>query len=155
MKIIVLGILATLFMDLWAYIMRVVFDVRGLDYKLVGRWAYYLTKGVFFHHTIIQTEPAPNESLLGWTIHYLIGIFFAFILVVIFGNIWLEAPQIIPALVIGLITLIAPFYVMQPAFGFGAAASLTPTPLTIRAKSIMAHTSYGLGLYLAGLILSL
>ncbi|MGI4992031.1 DUF2938 domain-containing protein [Halobacteriovorax sp. GFR7] len=155
MKIILLGILATLFMDLWAYIMKSVFNIKGLDYRLVGRWAYYIAKGVFFHDTIIQTPPAPKESLIGWTIHYLIGIFFAFILVLTFGNNWLETPQIMPALIIGLITLIAPFYIMQPAFGFGVAASLTPSPLVTRSKSTMAHTSYGLGLYLAGLLLSM
>ncbi|POB13573.1 DUF2938 domain-containing protein [Halobacteriovorax sp. DA5] len=155
MKIIILGILATLFMDLWAYMMKITFNIKGLDYKLVGRWAYYITQGTFFHQTIIQTKPAPNESLIGWSIHYLIGIFFAIVLIIIFGSDWLVAPQLIPALIVGLITLLAPFYIMQPAFGFGVAASLTPAPFQTRVKSIMAHTSYGVGLYLAGLTLSL
>ncbi|MFG1593600.1 DUF2938 domain-containing protein [Halobacteriovorax sp. CON-3] len=154
MRIIVLGILATVFMDLWAYFIKTVFRVKGLDYKFVGRWAYYLTKGVFFHDTIIQTKPAPNEKLIGWTIHYLIGIFFAYLLIFTFGKAWLASPQIMPAVLIGLLTLLAPFCIMQPAFGFGVAASLTPAPLITRAKSIMAHTSYGIGLYLAGVILS-
>jgi len=59
----------------------------------------------------------------------------------------------LPALAFGLVTTLAPFLVMQPAFGFGIAASKTPKPSQARLKSLMTHTVFGRGLYLWALLL--
>ncbi|RQS74506.1 DUF2938 family protein [Burkholderia sp. Bp8963] len=37
-------------------------------------------------------------------------------------------------------------------FGFGIAAARTPQPAVVRRRSIVSHLSYGLGLYLAALV---
>jgi hypothetical protein len=44
-----------------------------------------------------------------------------------------------------------PFFIMQPSFGLGVAASRTPDPTQARLKSLATHTIFGLGLYLCGL----
>jgi hypothetical protein len=36
---------------------------------------------------------------------------------------------------------------MQPSFGLGIAASRTPNPTQARLRSLMAHTAFGVGLY--------
>ncbi|MDF3939614.1 DUF2938 family protein, partial [Achromobacter denitrificans] len=43
----------------------------------------------------------------------------------------------------------APFLILQPGMGAGIAASRVPKPNTARARSLMAHASFGVGLYLA------
>jgi hypothetical protein len=43
---------------------------------------------------------------------------------------------------------------MQPAFGFGVAASKTPNPAQARLRSLMNHAVFGFGLYLFGLAVS-
>lgn len=50
---------------------------------------------------------------------------------------------------VGLLTLFAPFMILQPAFGFGIAASRTPRPWLARLLSVLTHVAYGLGLYIA------
>ncbi|AWM14735.1 DUF2938 domain-containing protein [Flavobacterium sp. NRK F10] len=150
LKIIAIGIGATLTMDIWAYILSI-FNIKSLDYRLVGRWIGSMTKGKFKHDKIIHTTPFPNESLIGWIAHYFIGIAFVFLLVLIYGTEWIENPTLQPALFIGLLTTIAPFFLMQPSFGFGIAGSKLPEPNIARLKSIITHFIYGLGIYIASL----
>ena len=53
----------------------------------------------------------------------------------------------------GLATVGAPWFVIQPAFGFGVAASKTPSPSQARLGSLRAHSAYGIGLWLSGVAL--
>lgn len=150
----IIGIGATLVMDIYAIIIKRFFNIPSLDYALLGRWIGHFKNGAFFHENIIQTEKIEGERVIGWIAHYFIGISFAFLLLLIWGIEWAYKPAILPALIIGLLTTIAPWLLMQPAFGFGIAASKTPNPSLARFRSLKAHTVYGIGLYLAGLLLS-
>ena len=70
------------------------------------------------------------------------------------GNDWLQHPMLIPALVFGIITVSAPFFIMQPLFGLGFAASKTQNPTQARLRSLMNHAVFGFGLYLFGSLVS-
>jgi hypothetical protein len=59
-----------------------------------------------------------------------------------------------PALLVGIVTVAAPFLVMQPGMGAGIAASRTPKPAVARINSLLTHAIFGLGLYLAALATS-
>jgi uncharacterized membrane protein YagU involved in acid resistance len=83
--------------------------------------------------------------------HYTIGIVFAFVFVVLSSGDWLERPTLLPALLYGIGTVVFPFFVMQPSFGLGIAASKTPNPTQARLKSLMTHTVFGVGLYVCAL----
>ncbi|MBB6499089.1 DUF2938 domain-containing protein [Pedobacter cryoconitis] len=151
----IIGIGATLVMDIYAIIIKRFFNIPSLDYALLGRWVGHFKGGVFSHQNIMQTEKIEGERIIGWIAHYLIGISFACLLLLIWGIEWAYQPTILPALIIGLSTTVAPWFMMQPAFGFGIAASKTPNPSLARFRSLKAHTVYGIGLYLAGLLLSI
>jgi hypothetical protein len=64
-------------------------------------------------------------------------------------------PTIGPALLVGIVSVLAPLLVMQPGMGAGIAASRLPRPHAARVRSIVTHTVFGFGLYLAGLLVSL
>lgn len=153
LQAIFIGTGATLLMDLYALILKL-FSIKSLDYKFVGRWVGYFPKGKFFHNKIMESPAITYEVTLGWITHYLIGITFAFLLVIIFGKKWIENPTFTPALVIGIITIIGPFLIMQPAFGFGIAGSNLPDPNKARLMSLLTHSIFGIGLYLSTLILN-
>ena len=53
-------------------------------------------------------------------------------------------------MVIGLGTIAAPWFVMQPAFGLGVAGAKTSDPTAARLRNLRTHSTYGLGLYLTG-----
>jgi len=62
--------------------------------------------------------------------------------------------MLIPAIVFGVVTILAPFLIMQPAFGLGFAASNTSHPAQARLRSLMNHASFGVGLYLFALLVN-
>lgn len=147
-----IGITATLLMDLWSLLLKRVFAVPSLDYALVGRWIGHMRHGQFHHAAIGKAPPLAGERALGWLAHYLIGIAFAAILLVLVGPAWLSQPTPLPALLFGLVTLGMPFLIMQPALGLGFAAARAPNPRKARLKSLATHLVFGLGLYLGALL---
>jgi hypothetical protein len=149
-----IGIGATALVDLWALARRRLLRVPLPDYGLVGRWLAHMPRGSFVHASIGAAAPMRGERLIGWTAHYLIGIACAAILLGFAGASWLRSPALVPALVIGIVTIAAPFLLMQPGMGAGLAASRTSHPAAARVHSLITHAIFGLGLYLAGLIVS-
>lgn len=153
LKIITIGIGATLILDIWNYLLGL-FNIKSLDYRFVGRWIGNFVNGKFYHSNIMTTSPVQNELFIGWTAHYLIGISFSFVLIMVFGNGWLEKPLLVPAILIGLATVIAPLFIMQPALGFGIASSNLPNPIIRVLKSIITHLVFGTGLYLSAMLIN-
>ena len=151
-RAIVIGIGATIIMDLWAVLLKRGFSVPSLDYKIVGRWLLYMPQGKFKHDNILKADPVSGERVLGWFAHYVTGIVFAALLLLVAGLQWTQNPTILPALAAGIISVAAPFFIMQPGFGFGIAASKTPAPAIARFRSLMNHSVFGVGLYLAALL---
>ncbi|MBD9500826.1 DUF2938 domain-containing protein [Pseudomonas sp. BGr12] len=147
------GIGATLLMDGWTVLRRHLLGVPSLDYALVGRWVGHMPRGRFRHVAIGKAAPVAGERPLGWAIHYLTGIVFALTLVALAGSDWLCRPTLLPALLFGVVTVAMPFLLMQPALGLGIAASRTESPAKARLHSLVTHTIFGLGLYLAALSL--
>lgn len=146
-KTVITGIGATLVMDLWSLCQKLILKIPPLNYALVGRWILWLSQGKFRHHTILSASQIRGENLTGWVFHYLTGIIFAVIPLLLNGRGWLHEPSLSTGVLTGLLTLIAPFLILQPAFGFGIAASRTPRPWVARLLSLITHLAYGIGLY--------
>ena len=149
-KTVITGIGATLIMDLWSFGQKYLLKLPPLNYALVGRWIAWLFRGKLCHNTIASTPALRGESVIGWVFHYLTGIVFAMLLVGFKGVEWLSHPTLIPALATGLISVVAPFFILQPAFGLGIAASRTAAPRVARRRSVITHLTFGLGLFVAG-----
>jgi hypothetical protein len=150
--ILLMGIGATALMDVWGVIRKPLLGVPSPDYGMVGRWFLHMPRGRFHHQTIAASAAIKGENIVGWTAHYLIGVVFAALLIVMFGASWMQQPTIIPALLVGVFTIVAPFCLMQPGMGAGFAASRTPKPNSARLQSLITHTVFGFGLYLSGLM---
>lgn len=142
-----IGIGATALTDLVALLRQRLFAVVAPDYALVGRWIAHMTKGHFRHDSIARAAAIRGERAIGWTAHYLIGIAFATLLLAVQGIGWARQPTILPALVVGVGSVVAPFLLMQPGMGAGVAARLAPHPWAARARSLTSHAIFGLGLY--------
>ncbi len=148
----VIGVGATVLMDVWAIARKRAFDVPLPNYGLVGRWFAHLARGQFRHESIAASPVVPGERVIGWVAHYVIGVAFAGLLLAVWGLEWVRQPAIGPALVVGIGTVAAPFLVLQPGMGAGVAASRTPRPAAARLQSLITHSIFGLGLYAAGWI---
>lgn len=149
---VVLGVMATAILDIWNFVRHLLFDIPLGHYEFIGRWMLHMLDGTFFHESIKQSTPMTGELVVGWMGHYTIGIFFAAMLLLGWGLKWLQKPRLIPAMIVGLVTVAIPFLIMQPAMGSGIAGSLTPNPQGAVIKVIISHVIFGLGLYASGFI---
>ena len=154
LSLIFIGTGATLTIDLWALFLKHAFKIAPSNFCLVGRWLRYIPDGIFRHANRGSVPPKSAECTVGWIAHYMIGIIFSTGFIVLTGKDWLQQPTLIPAMVFGLVTVSMPFFIMQPAFGLGIAASKTSNPAQARLRSLINHAIFGLGLYLYGLLVS-
>ncbi|MBB1598069.1 DUF2938 domain-containing protein [Achromobacter sp. UMC46] len=144
---VLIGVGATLVMDLWAIVIKRCFGIPSLNFAMVGRWIGHLPRGRFRHENMARSAPVRGEAWLGWGAHYAIGIVFAAMLLAVVGIPWTLRPTLAPALLFGILSVAAPFFILQPGMGAGIAASKTPRPNTARLRSLMAHAVFGVGLY--------
>ena len=151
---ILIGLGATLTFDLWALFLKQALKLTPSNICLVGRWLRYMPAGTFTHSNILSAPQKSGECTVGWIAHYLIGITFASAFVASVGDNWLQHPTLIPAIVFGVVTVLAPFCIMQPSLGLGFAASKTLNPTQARLRSLLNHTAFGVGLYLFGLLVN-
>lgn len=152
---IAIGAGATLLMDLWAVLNRRMFGAPGLNWCFVGRWIGGIPNGRFVNDDIGAQPSIAGECALGWVAHYVVGVVFALGFLTVAGEAWLAAPALLPALLFGLATVVFPFLIMQPGLGAGIAGSRTPSPARARVRSLLTHSVYGLGLFLAGTVVSM
>jgi DUF2938 family protein len=151
---VLIGLGATAAIDLWSLVLRRGFGIPSLNYCLLGRWVLHMPRGTFAHRSIAAAEPVRHECAAGWAAHYGIGTGFALLFVLLVSTRWLERPTPLPALVFGVVTVLVPWLVMQPALGLGVASSRVPNPAGARLKSLATHIVFGLGLYLSALLLA-
>jgi DUF2938 family protein len=59
-----------------------------------------------------------------------------------------------PPLLVGIGTIVAPWFVMQPAMGAGIAGSKSPNPTATRLRNLGMHTVFGIGIYVAAATMS-
>jgi len=145
------GIGATLIMDSWNLFLKRMFRIQSLNFCLLGRWIRHMPSGTFRHANIAAAEQKPFECPIGWLAHYSIGATLAVVFIVLVSTDWFARPTFLPVVTYGIITVVFPFFVLQPALGFGVASSRTPSPTQARLKSLMTHTVFGIGLYASGL----
>lgn len=148
-----IGVGATAAMDAWVLLLRRL-GVPTLDYALVGRWVGHWRQGRWHHAAIAKAAPVQGERAIGWLVHYAVGVVFAGLLVALCGMAWAREPRLWPAVAVGVVTVAAPWLVMQPAMGAGIAASRTPTPRKNRLRSLANHTVFGVGLYLSAYVVA-
>lgn len=149
-----IGVGATLFMDIWAALQKRLLGVPPLNYALVGRWIGRLWRGRFAHENIAAAPAIRGEAALGWFAHYAVGVAFAGVLLALWGVEWAHKPTPGPAILVGVATVAAPFLILQPGMGAGIAARKTPPPSISRLRSLATHVSFGIGLYVAALVVA-
>jgi hypothetical protein len=123
LQTILIGLGATITFDLWGLFLKYAFKIAPSNICLVGRWLRYMPEGIFKHANIGSSPPKRAECAVGWMAHYTIGITFSIVFVAIVGNNWFQQPTLIPAMLFGVVTVFAPFFIMQPSLWVGVCCS--------------------------------
>ena len=103
---VVIGLGATLFIDLWALFLKRAFGTPSVNYCLVGRWFRHMPEGRFMHANIANSSQKSFECAVGWIAHYVIGVIYGLVLVALASVDWLTRPTFLPALLFGVGTVL-------------------------------------------------
>ncbi|WP_108662015.1 DUF2938 domain-containing protein [Acuticoccus kandeliae] len=153
-KSVLIGAGATALFDLWGKFLYVTIGIPMANWGMVGRWFAHLPMGKMWHDSIAAADPVAGERLIGWVAHYAIGILYAAVLILIWGLDWTRSPTLVPALIVGIVTVSAGWFILSPGVGNGIAGSKTPNPTKVRCLQLAAHTVFGLGLYFSALLVN-
>lgn len=149
---IVMGLVATLLMDLWALLLKRLAGQALPNWGNVGRWVVQLPRGgQVFHDDIGKVAAVPGEAAIGWGFHYAVGVIYGVALAGLMGPDWLAAPTFWPAWVFSILMIGFGWFLLQPGMGLGWAAARTPAPWKARAMGLVAHTVFGVGLWFGAL----
>jgi hypothetical protein len=144
LKIILIGIVATLATDLWLRVVQTIAELPPAPWGLVGRWVAWWPRGVFIHRPITATPKVHGELAIGWAFHYAVGIVYAALYLAIVALDVDSGPTLGSALVFAMVLLVAPWFVLQPALGLGFMAARAPNPGAVRAFNIATHAIFGI-----------
>ncbi len=143
-----IGIIATICLDVWAAFVKHVLHLPAAHWAMVGRWVGHLPRGRFVHPAIAESPPISNELAIGWITHYVTGIVYGIAYLGIVQGLLSRDPSLVSALIFGLATVVAPWFILQPGLGAGVFASRTPNPARTRMINLSMHTVFGVSLYL-------
>lgn len=149
---VVMGLVATVAMDLWALVLKHLAGQPTPNWGMVGRWVAHMPNGRFAHDDIAAAPLVAGELALGWVFHYAVGLAYGVALALIMGAGWLAAPTFLPAWIFAVLTVGFGWFVLHPGLGLGWAASKTPNPWKARALSLIAHSVFGIGLWAGAVI---
>ena len=149
---IILGVIATFIMDVITWIKYYLFKTSSFDYALLGRWFLSLNNLQFFYNNITQATSQKYERATGWLLHYVIGVILCFIYIQI-NSTTTHLDSFISSIVFGFATTFIPLTIMQPILGFVFFANKTPAQWKNIKNSVIAHLNFGVGLFIAQLIM--
>jgi hypothetical protein len=146
---VLIGLAATVVLDLWAILLNRLFGFPTPNWGLVGRWVLHLPAGRFAHDDIGRARGFAGERAVGWVFHYAVGALFGVVTALIGGAVWAAGPTLTPPLAVGLVTVGCGWFILQPGMGAGVAAARKPDRARIRVLNIIGHTVFGLAMFAA------
>lgn len=146
-KVIALGIFATVAIDIWATFSNKVLNFPRTNWAMVGRWLGHIPNGTFMHDPVSSSPEIKYEDSIGWVFHYFIGVTYAAIYVVLVIWVLEGDTTLFSSWVFGLVTILSPWLILQPALGLGICAVKAPKPNIIRLQNIVIHSIFGMALY--------
>ena len=153
MRLVLIGIIATVTMDLLSAGAIKLQLISPLPPRLIGRWFASVARGQLFHHDIGQVTPVNYEMAIALPVHYAIGVTLALAYWLATSALGLSPRNPFIALSFGLTTNVLPWLVMFPAMGYGWFGAQGPPGTRLFVSSLINHCFYGLGLWIGASLL--
>ena len=148
-EIVLMGVFATLVMDIGEEIFKTLFSItKSMEPNHLGRWILNMFRGVFIHDNIQTANPFRFEIPVAISFHYFTGIFLGGIFLWLKNNIKILPSSMYMGLVYGWSTIFLPGLIMFPALGFGFFGLGIHNGINNVISIVIAHSFYGLGITL-------
>lgn len=123
-----------------------------VNWSVTGRWFLMVLQGQPYVPGIGTAPSLPHELLAGHAAYYTIAVVFAGVYLTLL-KLMKRQPTLWNGLVFGWVTMVFPFFVQMPLMGSGVLASATATPWLVIGRTLVHHSSFGLGLALGALVM--
>lgn len=148
---VLIGVIATVGMDIWASVVRHVFRLPTTDWAKVGRWLGHMPRRGFVNRPAFNSAAVPNELAIGYIAHYATGIVYGLAYLYVVQSLISSDPTLTSALVFGLVTLANHSIVMQPGMETGVLANQSVRPGMTKLIDLSTHVVFGVSLYVGWL----
>ena len=151
-RIICAALMAPTAADIGRTIYQWVTGFPPVNWSITGRWFLMVLSGQPSVPEIGKAPSLPHELLAGHAAYYTISLIFAAAYVIglrVAGR----RPSLLNGLVFGWATLVFPFLVQMPLMGLGVFAHLTQTPGLIIGRTLVHHSSFGIGLAIGAMVM--
>lgn len=145
-NMIVSGVFATVAFDIWQRLLHAATGIPPTNWGIVGRWFGHIPRGRLVHESIGNAAQVANEAVLGWFMHYLIGIGYGVVYVGMMVALF-DGPTLLNGFLFGLASVVVPWFMFQPCLGLGIMGAKAPNPSIPRYTALAAHCLYGVALY--------
>lgn len=123
-----------------------------VNWSITGRWFLMVLAGQPYVPDIGAVPALANELLAGHAAYYTISVIFAGLYLTLL-KLMRRKPTLWNGLVFGWVTMAFPFLVQMPLMGMGVMASATATPMLIIGRTLVHHSSFGIGLAIGAMVM--
>ncbi len=145
---IISGLFATIIFDLFQSSLNYAYGIEKPKWNLLGRYFLGYKESKFIRKTLIDDDELDNELLWGYFFHYLIGIIYGIVFVII-NFLLFDYPSILLAYIFGFSTVLGAWCFLMPfAYNLGFFASKSELRANIIVQNLIAHFVFGTGLFI-------
>ena len=144
---IISGLFATIIFDLYQLSLNYAYGIEKPKWNLLGRYFLGYKEGKFIRETLIDDEELYNELFWGYFFHYLIGILYGIVFVILNFSLF-DYPSILLAYIFGFSTVLGAWCFLMPfAYNLGFFASKSEERPNLLVQNLIAHFVFGTGLF--------
>ena len=145
---IISGLFATIIFDLFQSALNYAYGIDKPKWNLLGRYFLGYKESKFIRKTLIDDDELDNELLWGYFFHYLIGIIYGIVFVII-NFLLFDYPSILLAYIFGFSTVLGAWCFLMPfAYNLGFFASKSEGRTNLLVQNLIAHFVFGTGLFI-------
>ena len=150
-RILITGLAAATAADIGRTIYQALTGFPAVNWSITGRWFLMVLQGQPYVANVGAAPALPNELFAGHAAYYTISVIFAGVYLLLLMALKRE-PSFWNGLLFGWVTMAFPFLVQMPLMGMGVLASATATPWLIIGRTLVHHSSFGLGLAIGAMV---
>jgi len=150
LRILVTGLAGATAADIGRTIYQWATGFPPVNWSVTGRWFLMVLQGQPYVPDVGTAPSLPHELIAGHAAYYTISVAFAAAYLTLLKATKRE-PSLWSGLVFGWVTMAFPFLVQMPLMGMGVLASATSMQGLIIGRTLVHHSSFGLGLAIGAL----